>query len=290
MNSTKLSVAVIGYGKVGRVLARAFVSIGYHIIGIVDSDSINDEWLQQNRIALYNDVKDLPVDIDFVVISVPDRCLESIVEQIVSRNGFRNGTVVAHTAGALSTDPLEPIRSFGAVPLAMHPLQTFTGNETIEQLKGITFGISGDPVAVTVGERIAVDLGGKVVVIPNDMRALYHLSAVFVSNLMAGLVGMSLQLMGDVGLDERTALEALKPLLQTSLDNILALGLPDAITGPVQRGDVDTVAKHLEILSQYPETLIIYKTLSLELLKRCGDITNQVKMSQLIDNRNLEEI
>lgn len=246
----KPTIAIIGYGKVGRVLVRAFNATKYPL-----------------RQGLTN----LSSDVDFVVLSVPDRYIGQVADEIVARRELRAGTVVAHTSGSLSTEPLESVRTIGALPLAWHPLQTFTGSEGPELLHGITFGIEGDPEAVEIGEEIARDLGGIPFRTTPGLRPLYHLGAVFSCNLMAALVGMSLDLLGEAGMDEETALQALKPLLSQTLDNIVRLGLPQSITGPVSRGDDQTIRSHLDILSQYPQAQTIYRLLSRELLDRLND-------------------
>lgn len=283
------SVAIVGYGRVGRILTHAFHKKGFSIRGVVDLTITYDRWLHDNDIKSYNHIYKLPAQIDLVILSVPDREIDYIAQLIVDRNGFRKGTVIAHTSGAISEQPLEAVKSVGAIPLAWHPLQTFTLSGDISQLKGVTFGISGDSEAIAIGERITRKLGGKSVVIPSELRPLYHLSAVFSSNLIAGLIGLSQEMMKDAGLNEDEALTALKPLLTTTMQNIFRLGIPDAITGPVQRRDVETVESHLKILDYYPRAKEIYKLLSLELLRRTPMELTAVPLHQLLKHGETEE-
>ncbi|MDP8229126.1 MAG: DUF2520 domain-containing protein [Candidatus Electryoneaceae bacterium] len=260
----KQTVVVIGHGKVGRVLVRAFAAKGY---------------------PLHQGLENLSSDVDFVVLSVPDRYVGQVADEIVSGRKLRTGSVVAHTSGSLSTEPLDSVRTVGALPLAWHPLQTFTGSEGPELLHGTTFGIEGDPDAVQIGEEIARDLGGIPFRTTPELRSLYHLGAVFSCNLMAALVGMSLDLLGEAGMDEETALQALKPLMSQTLDNIFQLGLPQSITGPVSRGDDRTIRSHLEILSQYPQAQTIYRLLSRELLHRLNDPQITDKLLSLLNRK-----
>ncbi len=283
------SVAIVGCGRVGRVLARAFHANGFNLLGVVDVAVSDDEWLNDNHIPQFEHIYKLPAEIDLIILSVPDREIEYIAQLIIDRNGFKEGTVIAHTAGALSEKPLEAVKSVGAIPLTWHPLQTFSLESDISQLEGVTFGISGDPEAIKIGEEISKKLGGHSVVIPSKLRPLYHLSAVFSSNLIAALIGVSLVMLKDAGLDEDEALAAIKPLLTTTLNNVFQLGVADSITGPVQRRDVETVESHLKTLEEYPRIKDIYRLLSLELLKRTPMELTAVPLHQILKHDGIEQ-
>jgi len=275
------SVAIVGYGKVGRVLARGFAGRGYRLF-IVAHKPHPDSWLTRRQKRVVNRIAELPADMDFVVLCVRDRQIPVLANEVVKRDGFRRGTVVCHTAGALSADVLAPIRKVGCLPLAWHPLQTFTGDEDADLLKGITFGIDGDPKAVRVGEKMARALGGKPFRVPPELRPLYHLGGVFACNLMAALGGISQDLLKEVGMDERRSLAALAPLIRTTAQNISRKELPDAITGPLKRGDVETIAAHLKVLERHPLAGEIYRVLSRSLLHRLPEVRNRKKLQTLL--------
>ena len=265
----------------GRVLARGFAGRGYRLSIVVRSRPA-DQWLKQKKISVVPCVADMSADLDFVVLCVRDRQISVLVNEVVKRDGFRWGTVVCHTAGALSADVLAPIRKVGCLPLAWHPLQTFTGDEDADLLKGITFGIDGDPKAVRVGEKLAQALGGKPFRVPPELRPLYHLGGVFACNLMTALIGVSQDLLKEVGMDERRSLEALAPLIRATAQNISRKGLPDAITGPLKRGDVETIAAHLKVLERHPLAGEIYRVLSRSLLHRLSEVRNRKKLQTLL--------
>jgi len=191
----KSSVAIVGYGRVGRVFARAFVQRDYRLQGIVTRRPPEDLWLAAAGIVAVRKLRDLPDDIDFLLLCVRDGELAGLADGIVRRGGFRDGTMIAHTAGAVSAAVLEAVRGVGGLPLACHPLQTFTGDEGPELLEGITFGMDGDPAAVKAGGRIARDLGGTPFRVPPELRPLYHLGGVFACNLMAALAAISQDLL-----------------------------------------------------------------------------------------------
>ncbi|MBM3326985.1 MAG: DUF2520 domain-containing protein [Calditrichaeota bacterium] len=331
--STLFKIAIVGFGKVGRVMARAFKAKGFDIAGIVARAPF--ESLEFNLVPA---IADLPADVDFLLLCVRDGQIEEVAKDIIEwrirfpprlRGGARGGVssvadpaqsgegkpgcqssavdsasesaidydestagslsvacldsrlhendaphahlIVAHTAGAISAEVLAPLREVNTAVMAWHPLQTFTGDEGAELLEGVTFGIDGDDEAVSVGEALALKLDGKPLRIETDKRALYHLGAVFACNFLAALAGISLDLLKKAGIDERRALEALSPLLTATVGNIARKGLPDAITGPVRRGDVETIQKHLALLKPYPEVEKLYRELNAELTKRLGN-------------------
>jgi len=211
------SIIIIGCGKVGSLLARAFHETGYNILGIADPNPLVSQWKTDNNVFVTDSIADLPDDAQFVVVAVADDHIKSVAAEIVARNGFSVGAVVAHTAGALSAEILEPVRAVKALPLAWHPLQTFTGGENPEILRGVTFTLDGDPTAVQLGKEIAVKLGGISVEIPSDKRALYHLAAVMTSGMTCGLFSMAVRLMTETGMTPHQAEKALSPLLSRTV-------------------------------------------------------------------------
>ncbi len=281
-SNQKPPVAVVGYGKVGRVLARAFHRAGYPVAGVVARRRPDDPWLSETGITVIEGIDGLPDEVGFLVLCVRDSQIEPLAGEVVARGGFMPQAVVAHTAGAVSAGPLEPVRRCGALPLAWHPLQTFTGDEGPELLEGITFGIDGDTAAVELGERVARDLGGIPFSVPPGMRPLYHLGGVFACNLMASLVGISQDLLKEVGMDEERSLRALGPLIKATASNIVRRGLPDAITGPLRRGDDRTIASHLETLKEYPEAAAAYRLLSRVLLECLGEVLNRERLNDIL--------
>jgi len=177
------------------------------------------------------------------------------------------GLTVAHTAGSQGAGILSPLEAFGALPLAWHPLQSFTGSETADCLRGVVIGMDGSEEAMAVGRQLAEAAGGEGLVVPEEMRTLYHLSGVFASNLLAGLIGAAADFLKEIGLSDPKALRALEPIICTTVENIMEQGLPAAITGPAARDDHDTVKRHLEALRLRPDERDIYQSLTRRLLK-----------------------
>ncbi|NQT35576.1 DUF2520 domain-containing protein [bacterium] len=267
----KQKVAIVGLGKVGSVLLKGLMKSGYLISGLVTGSRSTRSDLNGFNFPVHERIADLEKSIDFIILSVAENRIADLSAEIVKRGGFHPSTVVAHTAGALSSSVLESVREVGALPLSWHPMQTFVGGEGAELLEGITFGIEGDSEAVERGSELAVDLGGFPYIVPPGKHTIYHLGAVVACNLMSGLAGIAVRLLNDAGMTDARAMQALGPLMSRTAQNISDKGLPDAISGPHRRGDEKTINEHLRILEDYPEIGEVYNCLSRELLKRLGE-------------------
>src|SRR5690606_32099544 len=129
---------------------------------------------------------------------------------------------------------------------SMHPLMAVADPWLAgERLIGAAFAITGEPAAIAAARRVVSALGGVPLMIPATQRPMYHAAAVVASNYLVALTGLAVRMLGEAGIEEDDAVRALLPLLRGTLDNIGQLGVRAAVTGPIARGDVDTVRLHL---------------------------------------------
>jgi predicted short-subunit dehydrogenase-like oxidoreductase (DUF2520 family) len=176
------------------------------------------------------------------------------------------GCVALHLSGELSTDALAPLYHRGYAIGSMHPLMAVADPWLAgDRLVGAAFAMTGDPVANTAARRLVSALGGVPLTIAATQRPLYHAAAVVASNYLVALTGAAVRMLVEAGVDDEDAVRALLPLLRGTLDNIQQLGVRAAVTGPIARGDVDTVRLHLARLS--PGDRVLYSGLGLELLR-----------------------
>ncbi len=205
-----------------------------------------------------------------VLLGVPDEALPEISMALAAHGDSPPGCAVFHLSGALGTDPLAPLLEKGYSVGTLHPLQSLADPVLgAEQLKGVYFAVSGEPAAISAARRIVNPLGSSVLTIPVARRPLYHAAAVFASNYLVGLIGAAGRLMVQAGVPEDEALQAILPLARGSLENLGRLGPVGALTGPVSRGDVETVGLHLRTLEARERAL--YSSLGLEILKLAGE-------------------
>lgn len=277
----KPKVAIVGYGRLCKALLKALPNAGWDVALLVT----RQKNVECAGCKVQGSMVDLPDDIGLVILCLRDDDIEKAVLQI-PKSKFQNPKFLCHTAGALSAEILIPAVKKGWKVMAWHPMQTFTGDDPPAIFKDITIGIDGDNDAVLVGEQLARDLGGIPFRIPPNLRKEYHLGAVIACNLLVGLAGEAVELLKRAGMDEARALQAATPLMRTTIDNISRKGLKESISGPVLRGDIETIRRHLDILKVSPETQKIYCLLSLELIKRLGVWGEKAELVELLKKQS----
>jgi len=196
---------------------------------------------------------------DTVFLAVPDRAIESACRSV----RWRHGQIALHCSGALSLELLASATEAGALVGSMHPLQTFAGQpDDAERIAGSVIGIEADePLRGRLAD-LAEQIGARPIFLTAESKVLYHASAVMISNYSVTLAALAAELWESFGTPRDDALRALLPLLTGSVTNLHTAGLPDALTGPIARGDVTTVASHLEALAATrPQLLPLYREL-----------------------------
>jgi predicted short-subunit dehydrogenase-like oxidoreductase (DUF2520 family) len=262
----KPSFAIVGCGKVGTALAVFLTRAGYPSAGftskslssarrvadIVHSDHFSDVLWDTTRHA------------DVVFITTPDRAIENTCDTISQNTGFADNAVVLHCSGSLASSVLSSAKTCGAWIGSMHPLQSFaSADHKTNPFQGISVSIEGESPAVNIAKTIIADLGGAVVTLLTEAKTLYHASAVVASNYLVTLLDLATRLIEDAGIDRQDAFNLLKPLIHGTLSNIEKVGVQKALTGPIARGDIKTVKKHIEEIGfKRPELLSLYKILA----------------------------
>lgn len=258
----RLAVGVVGAGRVGSALGRALGLAGHRVVAAA---GVSDATRERVRERL-PDVPLLPVPevvaaADLVLLTVPDDVLSSLVTGLVATGIPVRGKLLAHTSGRFGTDVLAPATRAGALPLAIHPVMTFTGRQDdVDRLAGICFGVTSPDPLRPAAEALVVEMGGEPVWIREDRRALYHAALAGGANHLVTLVVESMDLLGQAGVENPSRM--LGPLLGAALDNALRLGLK-GLTGPVVRGDAGTVSDHVRELGRVsPEARGAYVALA----------------------------
>ena len=268
MNKT---VAIIGAGRVGSSLGYLLHRGGYRVIAVAarSLDSARKSAVFIGAGAPTTDVVAAASGADIVFITTPDGAIGTTCATIASGGGFRQGALAVHACGAKTLALLDSAKKAGAYRAVIHPLQSLaTREQGINNLAGSYFRIEADPEALASARNIVKTLGGIELAMPkwisdNDSVALYHAGAVAASNYFVALVDYALQFYVSLGADKHEALQALLPLLKGTLHNIEALGTAEALTGPIARGDVETIRGHLEAMQRKtPELLGLYEELA----------------------------
>lgn len=245
----RLRVAVIGAGRVGAVLGAALARAGHPVVAVT---AISEMSLLRAQALLPGvPITDVPTavgDADLVLLAVPDDVLAELVHGLADVGAVRAGQFWCHPAGAHGIGVLAPATDRGAVPLAIHPVMTFTGTSIdLDRLADCPFGVTAPEQFRPVAEALVVEMGGEPVWVPQAARTQYHAALALGANGLITLVNAAVDLLGNAGITDTRRL--IEPLLQASLENALRLG-DQALTGPVARGDADTVAAHLAAIAE----------------------------------------
>ncbi|MDA0563552.1 DUF2520 domain-containing protein [Streptomonospora sp. S1-112] len=258
----RLRVGVVGAGRVGSALGAALARAGHEVVA-ASGVSERSRRLAETRLpdARITDPSDVVDSADLVLLTVPDDDLEPLVRGLVETGADVTGTFLVHTSGAHGYQVLAPATAVGALPLALHPVMTFTGrDEDVERLASASFGVTAPDTLRPIAEALVVEMGAEPVWIPEEHRTLYHTALAGGANHLVTLVAESAALLGAAGVDNPARL--LGPLLGAALDNALRLGM-DGLSGPVLRGDTATVAAHIgELRRHSPESVPAYIALA----------------------------
>jgi predicted short-subunit dehydrogenase-like oxidoreductase (DUF2520 family) len=254
----RLRVGIIGAGRVGAVLGAALSAAGHDLVAASGLSAASAE----RAARLLPGVPLLPADrvvatADLVVLAVPDDILPGLVAGLAGTGAWRAGQLAFHTSGAHGLAVLDPARAAGVLPLALHPAMTFTGApEDVDRLPGSPFGVTSDPAFRPVAETLVLEMGGEPFFVAEADRTLYHAALVTGANHLVTLVAEAADLLRTAGVAEPARI--LAPLLTAALDNGLRRG-DRGLTGPVSRGDVGTVGRHLEALAERaPDSVAAY--------------------------------
>jgi predicted short-subunit dehydrogenase-like oxidoreductase (DUF2520 family) len=256
----RLAVGTIGAGRVGAVLTAALGRAGHHPKAVAAVSQAS----RRRAEALAPEAAVLPPDevgavADLLLLCVPDDVLAELVTGLAAAGAVRPGTLVAHTSGAHGFRVLDPLLATGALPLALHPVMTFTGTEVdLQRLAGACFGVTAPTELRLAAEALVIEMGADPVWIDEELRPLYHAALATGANHIVTLVNQAADLLRDAGVDSPSRM--LGPLLGAALDNALRFG-DAAMTGPVARGDSGTVRAHLDVLTD-PPTRSAYVALS----------------------------
>ncbi|WP_404821751.1 Rossmann-like and DUF2520 domain-containing protein [Nocardioides donggukensis] len=262
---------MVGAGRVGAVLASALRTAGHDIAAAAGESAASltriETLLPGVRVAKPSAVARA---CDVLLLTVPDDMLGNVVGMLAASGAIRRGQYVVHTSGRHGLEILAPAVAVGARPVAMHPAMTFTGTDRdLPRLPGCVFGVTADESERPLVESLVADLGGRPMWVPEERRTLYHAGLAHGANHLVTLVTEALEMLAAAGGDSPA--DTLRPLLQAALDNALDYG-DAALTGPIVRGDVNTVAAHLADLAEAtPQALGSYVAMARATLGRAVD-------------------
>ncbi|MCA8939564.1 MAG: DUF2520 domain-containing protein [Planctomycetes bacterium] len=257
--SAKPRVAIIGAGRLGSNLCAWLSAANYQVSGLASRnvDRMREiMWASQSSAALFKSPREAALQGDLVFITVPDAHISEVVKEIIPHADDHSKRTFVHCAGSKLARELADLKELGAAIGVFHPIQSFAplpkeGRPEASPFTGISIGIeaqSEDKFEMLA--QVASDLSAKPLRLGNDARsrARYHASAVLASNALVALMDSAVGLLVHDGHAEPEARAALLTLVQGTVNNLAKMPAPEALTGPVARGDAETLAAHLAAL------------------------------------------
>lgn len=262
-------LGVIGAGRTGQAFAAALAPFSRDapLLHNRSSERLKAALARLPGVRSTGQAEDIWRSCDLIVLAVSDDAVEEITQRLALQAPGQH-PFLFHLSGRCGTGVLEPLRRRGAVTAAIHPVMTFTGdprNET-QRMKGAPFGITGS-TAEAVDKALAVVklLGGEGFVIAEEKRALYHAALSHAANHLVTLTESAARTLEAAGVEHPHAV--LRPLVQAAMENSLSHGFA-ALSGPLLRGDRQTIGDHLDALRRYcPDILPDYRAMALATLR-----------------------
>lgn len=281
----KLTVAIVGAGNVGSALAISLHNSGYQIIEVVSRKSARSvrraRMLAASAGGQAIGLEDADCRAQLVWLCVSDGAIAQVAGHLAQRSGWK-GRVVFHSSGALSSDELLPLKKAGASVASVHPMMSFVRGAAPD-LGGVTFAIEGDTIALRTAREIIRRLKGRALAIRKQDKALYHAWGAFASPLLIAELAAAERVASAIGISSRDARRTLAPMLRRTIENYIANGAAAAFSGPIVRGDVDTVRRHVVALKRVPRAREVYLALAKEALRELPSARKNELMRVITD-------
>ncbi len=259
-----LRLGFIGAGTVGTALSVRLSSKGYRMIAVSSRSQTSARKLAQavSGCHAFKNNQDVADTAELIFITTPDNAIASVASEIQ----WHTGQSVVHCSGALSTDILESAKKLGVQVGAFHPLQTFASvKQAIENIPGSTFAVEAEEPLLSILKDMATTLDGHWIELKANDKVVYHAAAVIACNYLVTLVKLATDLWRSFNIPQSQATQALLPLIRGTIHNIDTVGIPQCLTGPIARGDIETIKKHLDALQKVaPALLSTYQELGLQ--------------------------
>lgn len=268
-----MNISIIGAGKLGTCLGYALARKGYKIRALssrhLSSADRSSKIIGQGK-PLTDNVQAACVG-EIIFLCLPEEEIAKVTKELSRANLHWAKKTVYHCSGLVSSRILKPLKDQGAAIASFHPIQSFSQKEaSAKEFEGIYFGLEGDKRALDMAQKIVRQLGGHTLLLKEKDKALYHAACSIASNFFVVLLDMAITLLKQTGLPEEKTLECLLPLVEGTLRNVNKFDTRAALTGPIARGDLKTVQKHLQALEKFPLYKDLYKRLAAHALEMAG--------------------
>lgn len=258
-----LGITIIGAGNLATALATALRRSRYRILEVVTRDSPHSlrhaRSLASRVGAQAATLRDAHFTASVTWICVPDDAIGDVALQIAMDRDWKGKTVL-HSSGAIDSGVLDPVRRRGAQVGSAHPLMTFVAASEPD-LHGVPFALEGDAKALALATAVVSSIGGKPFRIDPEVKPAYHAFGFFSSPAIVALIVAAQEVGKLAGFTEHHARELMEPIVRQTIENCFQTNPRSAFSGPIKRGDVATIRKHLQVLRKNRELLDLYRSL-----------------------------
>jgi len=267
--STRPTIAILGAGNLANVLAAALQRAGYGIDSIIARDA-RSSMIRARKLAKKvgshaESILEAQISADIVWLCVPDAEISGVAQLLAKPFGAKGenwkGKIALHSSGALTSDELASLRRLGAAVASVHLLMTFVKGSGAS-LAGVAFAIEGDASAVRCARQIVNNLGGQPYSIRKRDKVAYHAWGTFASPLLTALLATSERVATAAGVPPKAARQRMLPMVAQTIANYASAGAARGFSGPIVRGDVEVVRRHLFALRAVPEAREVYLALA----------------------------
>jgi predicted short-subunit dehydrogenase-like oxidoreductase (DUF2520 family) len=277
-------LSFIGAGSVGTALATALYDRGYKVASVISSHARSAKALAKYVKApnASDRLEDVSALTQVLFITTPDKAIGVTAADLAKRKDFSFSEMAfVHTSGALGSEALSPLRDRGGHVLCLHPIQLFPRGERpnalASRLSGIHFGLEGDDIGLAMGKKLVRNLGGKPLLIRPELKVLYHVACVVASNYLVALMSLVEEVYCRLDLEGKKSVDVFRPLIRSTIESVARSSPSGALTGPIERGDVETIRLHLrELTRSAPYLIPFYTVMGMETIRlavRKGSLT-----------------
>ncbi|GLT16859.1 hypothetical protein GCM10007938_06360 [Vibrio zhanjiangensis] len=277
-----MKINILGAGRVGQTIGKLLVDARVVQVGsIYNRTKLSAEKSvlfigEGTPIANLSDMEQA----DLYMITTADGVLSEVCDHMLDVHNFKQGSVIFHCSGVAPSSLFKRAQKYGCHIASVHPVKSFADPAiAVSDFEGTFCAVEGDKKALDILEECFQSIGGQIFTINTNKKALYHGATVMACNNLVALIEAAASMYIDSGLDRQTALKVMEPIVRGTITNVFTLGTVSALTGPIARGDSETVRKHLDALTDDDGMLIdVYCSLgkwALNLSKQQGSAATE---------------
>lgn len=267
-----MKIGFVGAGRAGCSLGKYFTTKAAQAdVTVTGYNSIVEEearWAARfTGSSVFERIEDVIAASDAIILSTPDGAIKKVWNTIDKKN--LTGKMICHLSGSLSSDVFSGIDTYGGYAISIHPMFAFSNKDSVyQQLDSVSFTLEGHPYAVNIWQQLLDALGNRSVVIDQAKKPKYHAAASILSNQVIAVLATGYELLEECGFSEQEARNFSAALVRDNVEHVIADGCVSALTGPIERGDVGTVKKHLQELNDTQKEM--YRVCGSKLLELAG--------------------